>query len=176
MSMSKTLKSKIKKTGLVKWQELEWYQPENFKKTSTEKMEKLKLSLLSNGFSSPFYIWEKDGAQFIIDGHHREKALRELQDEGNVIPEELLGIWLEIEDELQAKKMVMTFNSHYADIDKYEMFDFLKDFQLDAIAAEFEPFNSGFTFDIPQPKDNERMINAESIVITHKCPKCDYEW
>lgn len=73
------LKNKIIKTKLIKWDELKWLQPDNFKDTSPELLSKLKKSMLNNGFASPFNVWEDKGKLWILDGSHRERVIKEKQ-------------------------------------------------------------------------------------------------
>ncbi len=50
---------KILKTEKISWKELKPYQPKGLKKTTPERMAKLKKSLKENGFASPFYVWQR---------------------------------------------------------------------------------------------------------------------
>ena len=45
---------KILKVEKIAWRTLKPWQPQNLKKTTTERLEKLKKSLKDNGFASPF--------------------------------------------------------------------------------------------------------------------------
>lgn len=50
---------KILKTEKISWKALKPYQPKGLKKTTPERMAKLKKSLKENGFASPFYVWQR---------------------------------------------------------------------------------------------------------------------
>jgi len=53
------VKNKIIKTKLIDWKKLKSLQPENFKTTKPEIIEKLKKSLIKNGLSSSFVVWDE---------------------------------------------------------------------------------------------------------------------
>ena len=83
----KEIKSIIIKTIEIPWKDMNWLQPRNFKKAERINLEKLKNSLITNGFSLPFNVWEDNkGKIWILDGHHREKVMKELLVEGVIIP------------------------------------------------------------------------------------------
>jgi len=164
------LKNKIVKTELVNWRELEWVQPKTVKKNSPDKMAKLKRSLRRNGFASPFYVWKRGDKTSILDGHHRERALKELVAEGLEIPDSLPAIVLDVKDEAEAKKMVLAFNSHYSEIQRAGFGEFIADLDFDEIKLEFEPFKLGFTYpqqsieeDVPPPMPDEPVSKLGDI-------------
>ena len=75
--METKIQSKILKTEQIDWKKLEWLQG-NLKELSKESFNKLKTSIVKNGFLMPFHVWE-NGKTWILDGHHRKRALEELQ-------------------------------------------------------------------------------------------------
>lgn len=59
----------------------------NLKEMSKDSFLKLKNSILKHGIDFAFHVWkDKDGKQYIVDGHGRRKCLIELQKEGYQIP------------------------------------------------------------------------------------------
>lgn len=158
------IKNKILKSEPIKWRETEWFQPEGLKKTTPALINKLKLSLKKNGFASPFYIWQKNGKNFIIDGCYRKKALDELDSEGVEIPDELPANYLNIKNKKEAKKLVLAFNSHYAELDKKATFEFISDLDFNEIKLEFEPFKLGFSYpQLDAIEDEPPPIPQETI-------------
>lgn len=77
--MSNNLKNKILKTEQIEWKKLIPFQPDNLKKTEPHKVQKLVNSLCENGLTMNFYVWEKDGKIYIIDGHTRHEVLQLLE-------------------------------------------------------------------------------------------------
>ena len=85
----------------IDWKQIKTLQPDNFK--LPEQQEVLKKSLLANGFVSPFCVWQDpEGVIWSIDGVHRIKALTELQEQGQDIPELLTANFIEAKDRKEA--------------------------------------------------------------------------
>lgn len=84
------LNNRLLKTELVDWKTLVPFQPDNLKKTEPHKLQKLANSLCENGFSMNFYVWEKDGQIYIIDGHSRQEVLQ-LLESGAIYPKDPNG-------------------------------------------------------------------------------------
>jgi DNA modification methylase len=104
------IKDLILKTEKVDWQELKDLQPVDLK--NNYHAEKLKKSLVANGFASSIYVWkDKKGGIYIIDGHHRADVLRELKSEGYDIPDKLNCTFLDLPDKKTAVKyLLQVFN------------------------------------------------------------------
>ena len=168
----------ILKTELIEWQKLKPFQPADLKNTTQARLDKLKNSLEKNGFAAPFNIWETGKKLFILDGHHRLKALEQMADEGRAVPEKLTCNFINIKNKKQAKKMVLAYNSHYAELSKDGVLDFVADLNLDDIKSEFEFFDLGFDLDefesSFEEKINEKEI--EAFELEKKCPKCGFEF
>jgi site-specific DNA-methyltransferase (adenine-specific) len=147
------IKDLIYKTEKVDWRKLNFTQPDNLKKTNKDRMNKLKKSLVNNGFAMSFFVFEKEGKIFVIDGHHRLKALQELSNKGSEIPDKFTCSFLKVESDKHIKKLVLAFNSHYAEIDKDGLFDFIDDLDIDDVKDEFEFFELGF--DLKEDKERD---------------------
>ncbi len=142
------IKNNIKKTILITWRELEWLQPKNFKKDDPKRIQKLKNSLVKNGFLSPFHIWQSKSKLYILDGHIREKAMRELESEGVDIPDKLPASFINCKNKDEAKERVLVYNSRYAEIDNEVAIDWfpnLKEFEneIDIPEIDFDFESSG---------------------------------
>jgi hypothetical protein len=84
------LNNRILKTELVNWKTLVPFQPDNLKKTEPHKIQKLVNSLCENGLTMNFYVWEKDGNIYVIDGHSRLEVLQ-LIESGAIYPKDKNG-------------------------------------------------------------------------------------
>lgn len=133
--MSKVV-NKILKQELVNWKNLKWFQPEKLKSTNQTITQKLKTSLIKNGFSMPFNVWQKGKDLWILDGHYRFSAMQAMESEGVEIPESLPANFINCKNETEAKKLVLVYNSHYANIVKDELVNFAIDFPQDEIMSE----------------------------------------
>jgi ParB-like chromosome segregation protein Spo0J len=97
------------------------------KKQTKKQIKKLKESLLENGFSSPFLVWEREGKIYCLDGHQRIPAIKSLEADGEKIPKKLPAVFVDCKDENEAKRAITIFNSHYANIDRDVFNDWMED-------------------------------------------------
>jgi len=126
------ISSQIIKQELIKWKNLKWLQSSKLKDLGDRGIEKLKNSLKENNFVQPFNVWQDSkGTIWILDGHHREKALKLLEAEGYEIPDLLPANFVECTDKKAAAKMVLVYSSIYAKITNDGLGEFLDDFDLD---------------------------------------------
>jgi len=151
------IKSRIIKTEDVNWRDLEWLQ-DNLKEMKKADFEKLKQSLKVNSFIMPFHVWQQNGTTWILDGHHRKKAMEELAKEGIDIPKKLPATFIRVKNEKEAKKLVLIYSSIYAratDEGLYEYinandlnFDDLK-LEIDLPDFNLDRFETGYMTDEP---------------------------
>ncbi len=148
--MSEILNNRILKTEMVEWKKLIPFQPDNLKKTEPHKLQKLANSLCENGFSMNFYVWEKDGQIYIIDGHSRQEVLQ-LLESGAIYPKDPSGkeysvtlpekfpcSFLALKNRSEAKKAVLLFNSKYKNIDSDVLAEWVVDLSLDELRSQIE--------------------------------------
>lgn len=96
-------------------------------KTDIEKVIK---SILKHGFSFPFFVWQNGKHNFILDGHGRKLALKKMWADGYEIPE-LPVIYINAENEADAKEKLLRINSRFGDITSDSLADFAKDLKFD---------------------------------------------
>ena len=130
-NMENTVASRVLKTELINWREAQWFQNEALKQLSPEAMERLKASLQANQFIMPFHVWQEGETIWILDGHHRQLALNQLQAEGVSIPDELPATFIECADSKEAAKFVLIYSSIYAKIQNAGLDEFLKLHEID---------------------------------------------
>lgn len=129
---------KILKYEYVEWEKLKSLQPDDFKNISEIQLNKLKKSIRNNGFKSPFFVWENKKTIWTLDGHTRIPILKLLKNEGEIIPDKLPAVFIDCKNKEEAKKAILIYNSHYADINKESMFDFISDLNFDELKTEIE--------------------------------------
>ena len=152
--MKPTITDLIYKTERVAWRSLHPFQPSSLKRTNPARMDKLKRSLTKNGFAMSFFVFEdKDGDIWILDGHHRLLALEELEKSGADVPTHFTCSFLRVRDDAHARKLVLAFNSHYAEIQQDGLMDFMTGLDFDEVKSEFEFFELGF--DLPDLSDRD---------------------
>jgi len=95
------IKDRIIRSEKIDWQNIKTLQPDNFK--IPEQQEVLKKSIVGNGFVSPFCVWEDaEGVIWSIDGVHRIKALKELQEQKEDIPKLLTANFIDAKTRKEA--------------------------------------------------------------------------
>ncbi len=125
------IESRIIKTALINWKDLEFIQQENFKEWINDGDTKLIESILKYQFVDPFKVWEHDGKLYCLDGKHRYLDLLKVTELGHDIPEELPATFIQCDDLSQAAELVLVYSSAYAKITQQGLFDFVTTFNLD---------------------------------------------
>lgn len=96
-------------------------------KTRTKRnLKELKSSLLVEGLIAPFFVWkgtlqiEAGEKNWILDGHGRHAALRELAEEDQKIlwDQDFPVVYIEAPDVFEAKKALLQITSQYGSISK----------------------------------------------------------
>lgn len=104
------------------------------KKRTKAQKEKLLESLKTYGFSFPFFIWKNEGINWCLDGHGRLEVLNSLlnKDQLPTFP----VVYVQAEDEAEAKKKLLQLNSQYGEIDMEGLKEFIDGIDIDM--SEFE--------------------------------------
>ena len=176
--------SQIIKQSLVNWKSLKWMQSSKLKDIGEHGITKLKNSLKENNFVQPFNVWEDSkGVIWILDGHHREKALTQLEAEGYEIPETLPANFIECSDKKAAAKMVLLYSSIYAKITNEGLGEFLDDFDLDISNLINEIDLPGLDLadtllDLSDINNTSKEIDPDALTenLNCVCPKCGFEF
>ena len=126
-----TINSRIIKTELIKWRELEFIQQENFKEWINDGDTKLIESILKYQFVDAFKVWENDGKLYCLDGKHRFLDLIKVAELGHNVPDELPATFVDCENIESAAELVLIYSSNYAKITQQGLFDFVSKFNLD---------------------------------------------
>lgn len=148
--MQSTLSSRVLKTELIDWKNLQFIQQESFKELPPDAKQQLKNSILKNDFTQPFYVWQDpaDSVIYCLDGKHRTIALEELIKENLHVPDLLPATFIDCKDKQHAAKLVLLYSSAYAQITESGFLDFIKLYDLDAEEIKMEALIPGIT-DIP---------------------------
>ncbi len=124
------IKNRIIKSGTVNWKSFEFIQPDNFKDLSDEAYKKLKESITKNNFIESFKVWKDGKKLYCLDGYHRCKVLRNLENEGVEIPELLKADFIECSNKDEAAKLVLVYSSIYAKITNEGLLDLMNEYNL----------------------------------------------
>jgi len=100
------IENRIVKTELIKWREIKPLQPDNLKHIFNYKY--IEDSILTHGFSMPFFVWQNGNDIFAVDGHSRIEVLNNLEN----VPEELPATFINAKDRKEAIEILLeVFNT-----------------------------------------------------------------
>lgn len=127
---SMRIENHIKKTELLDIDLLTPLQG-GLKKLSDENFNKLRQSLIDNGFQFTVHVWEQGGTIYIIDGHQRVHVMKQLRKAGWEIPP-INCSFVTASNYSEAKKLILYSVSQYGKIDRegYEEFNMGEDFNM----------------------------------------------
>lgn len=175
------LNNRLLKTELVEWKKLIPFQPDNLKKTEPHKLQKLANSLCENGFSMNFYVWEKEGQIYIIDGHSRQEVLQ-LLESGAIFPRDSSGkeyqvtipekfpcSFLHLKNKSEAKKAVLIYNSKYKSIDSDILSEWVSDLSFDELKSQIEIPELKLDFDIKKNEKDYYEKEENKYIIEIEC-------
>ncbi len=145
----------------LKLSELSNFQGE-LKSLSNENYKKLKTQIENHGFIVPFFVWKSEDKNYILDGHQREAVLSKMANEGVVLPEAFPVVYVEAENEKDAKAKLLAINSQYGKMTEQSLFDFAgMDFDFSELAENFtlpvDMKNLKSFFDEAGKSDSEKL-------------------
>lgn len=155
----------------------------DFKTLSKLSAEKLKTSILKEGFSDPVRVWVSGGEKKqynVIDGTQRVTVLLQMRDEGYEIPP-LPVDYIEASSRKDAIKKLIALSSQYGDID-IKGFDILLDDAQIVIndIVDFSRLMKGGEIEMIEPtflpvSEDEQGRLDKNDASTIICPHCGKE-
>lgn len=138
--MAKQIESRIIESKQYPWRDFGFLQNAEFKDISQEAFQKIKESIKNNNFVESFKAWKNGKKVYCLDGYHRCKALKELEQEGYEVPEEMPTDFLKCSSKNDAAKLVTIYSSIYAKTTGEGLYQFLKDYDLnfDELQSEID--------------------------------------
>jgi hypothetical protein len=149
------------------------------KELNDANFEKLKRSVLKHGISFPFFIWQNDGTNYILDGTQRDRVLNRMAEDGYEIPP-LPCALIQAKDKKDAAEKILLISSQYGKMSNNSLEDFLADNdigflelqdELELPAIDLEYFrDADFT---PGNVDEQGRLDKKNPVT---CPECGHEF
>lgn len=102
----------------------------NLKQRSEADYDKIVKSIKKHGFSFPFFVWQHDGINSVLDGHGRLGALNRMVASGEPVPP-LPVVYVDCKDESDAKEKLLKLNSHYGSMTAESVAEFIGDLDID---------------------------------------------
>lgn len=153
----------------------------NLKSRTDIDFDKIKLSIIKYGFSFPFFVWNSDGKNYLLDGHGRFGTLCKMQKDGYSIPP-LPVVYVDCKDKKEAKQKLLRLNSQYGKMTKESVLEFAEDIDLnfDEIALP----DTTIAFAEPNIQGNDDFLREQSDVDFDKtnntktctCPNCGFSF
>lgn len=145
----------------------------NLKDLTEENYVKLRNSMLTYGFSFPFFVWiDTEGKKWIIDAHQRKRTLIKMREEGMAIPPLPADI-IFAKDRVEAKKKLLLLNSRYGKMTREGFDEFVDEPGLE-VGDDIEDLVS-----IPDIEIYDHSEESESSHGTQKeieCPSCHHKF
>jgi hypothetical protein len=149
------------------------------KELSDANFEKLKRSILKHGITFPFFVWQSDGNNYILDGTQRDRVLTRMAEEGYQVPS-LPCALIQAKDRREAAEKILLISSQYGKMTNHSLETFLADNDLGFLelqdelglpAIDLEYFrDADFT---PGSVDDQGRLDKKNPVT---CPECGHEF
>src|SRR5206468_10150245 len=109
--MNSTVKINCKAAIEIALEDLRPLQGE-LKELTGANFEKLKQSILKHGITFPFFVWQSDGENYILDGTQRDRVLERMAEEGYGVPP-LPCALIEAKNRKEAAEKILLISSQY---------------------------------------------------------------
>src|SRR5215813_8965958 len=154
------------------------------KELNDANFEKLKQSILKHGITFPFFIWQSDDKNYILDGTQRDRVLKKMANDGYVIPP-LPCALIEAKSRKEAAEKILLISSQYGRVTDEGLYEFLSTNDLafgelepllELSALDLEEFKEGWMTEpdfSPTSADDQGRLDKKNPVT---CPVCGHEF
>lgn len=88
-------------------------------------------SLKKHGFTFPFFVWENKGKLMVLDGHQRDRILKQHRSEGKKLPDKFPAVGVRAKSEKEAKEKILLLSSQYGKYSYDSVYEFIEQSDLD---------------------------------------------
>jgi hypothetical protein len=154
------------------------------KELNEANFEKLRQSILKHGITFPFFIWQSDGENYILDGTQRDRVLKRMAEEGYEVPP-LPCALIEAKNRKEAAEKILLISSQYGRVTDEGLYEFLSTNELDfgeleplleLPALDLDEFKEGWMTEpdfSPTSADEQGRLYKKNPVC---CPECGHEF
>lgn len=174
----RTITSKVSGYRTIPWAELKTFEFNTLKERGPGDVVKLKNAIVSDGFAFPIEVWA--GHRYVIDGHGRDIALRQLEKEGYEIPE-IPVIEIEAPTKEAAKRLVLMRSSIHGRITQASVDRFVED--IDTTNLDLVISIPGIDIGVAGSEigDGDAIDDFESVDVDEEedamtCPQCGHRF
>jgi len=111
------------------------------KKRSQKDIDKIKRSINKHGFATPFFVWKDKKTNYVLDGHGRLEACKQIRDIDGVDMPPLPVVYVECKNKADAKNLLLKITSQYGKVSPAGLDEFIEglpDFVYDDVDLRFE--------------------------------------
>lgn len=133
-------------------------------------------SIQRRGIAFPFFVWNDNGVNYVLDGHGRYGALVRASQVGYVIPP-LPVVYIKADDINQAKHLLLRLNSRYGTMTLDGLLSFADGHEIDfseinipelpELSCEIDSLLSNMEAD-----NEEALANIDTPTFHLYCPEC----
>ena len=149
------------------------------KDLSDTNFEKLKQSILKHGITFPFFIWQSERKNYILDGAQRDLVLTRMAEDGFEIPP-LPCALIQAKDRREAAEKILLISSQYGKMTNNSLEDFLSENELALPELQEELELPSIDLEYFRDADFEPASAAEQGHLDKKnpvtCPACSHEF
>lgn len=148
----------------------------SLKELSKERYEMLKESMLSLGFSAPFFVWKNENKWNILDGTQRYLTLNAMQLSNYKLPDLFPSVEIFANSQEEAAQKLLSYISQFGEVTHDGLYEFIEQFNIPV--EDIESKYALPNFDPPKFKaefyeqDQSTNSNPNS---QKKCPECGHE-
>ena len=152
----------------------------DLKDLSESNFNKLKQSILRHGITFPFFVWQGDGENYILDGTQRDRVLLKLVANGYQCPP-LPCALIEAKDKREAAEKILLISSQYGHMTEESLDQFLAENDLSflelADELELASIDDAYFKDPNEfaaaGEDEQGRLDQKKPV---KCPACGHQF
>jgi hypothetical protein len=148
----------------------------SLKHRSKSDIDKIIKSIMTYGFSFPFFVWQSSGRNYCLDGHGRIEALCKLRQSGENLPM-FPVVYIEAADDAEARQKLLRLNSQYGTMTMDSVLEFTAGLEMQWDELEL-PAGDKMAFiakdiSFDEKETNKKELNDSDLSC---CPKCGFKW
>ena len=134
---------------------------------------------LRHGITFPFFIWQSEGENYILDGTQRDRVLKRMAEDGYEVPP-LPCALIQAKDRKEAAEKILLISSQYGKMTNHSLEDFLAENDLDLPELQDELELPSIDLEYFRDADFEAVSAEEQGRLDKKnpvtCPECGHEF
>jgi hypothetical protein len=147
----------------------------DLKELTKENFDKLKHTILTEGYCDPGSVWEDGGIYWVIDMHQRLFVLKALRSEGYYVPPIPVN-FVYPKDKEEAKKLVLTFSSNYGKLTEDSVSNYCIDSSIELSFLEtsvvFPEVDLNYFTEGNEPLEEAESLSQDDSDLSLKCESC----